>query len=564
MANPNNHAAPAVNQPREARFARNLRNAFAEGRELCGIPAHFQVRTWQVGEQRMVDVERKGLWLLYSNMMPGETAKCPCLKAACEAQWRHNFHGSYTTTAITPGSYTKGIDLKSLTPKKVYSLNCTPNGDALKYLITVFPEWFFVCFRSATHDHPVAHTSTRIAGERLMDARVRGTVMFPKIYVDLNGNPSANERYMARNPGIKIISVVELITPKDHVRRLTKWGSRLDADGYPRWIVASLRDIGLGNCDELQGITIDGFISIHTLYYYDMAEIIRALNRHDCPLFAAHHRFEGGSGTMNNGEQSWVKRERSGEMYIYQTTTKTGSIYNHPDNSKWFDHDSAVYGEDGVGWDHNLLADEIFYTMVVPCPRVQCEMSESCLSHAGTLPRDKLSRSQNVKASSQADISRSNEVVLVVNNDVMCTAPIETHHINFFGEMRKTCIGKARTHAQYIDHVTRCKIRASSLEKSTSFRVDAQQLDEIARFSFFIDFDDQHCQDKVVFTAAHSQIVAANSIGRSGDFVKIAVKGMHVLLQALLSVSDLHPTTAHLGRAARAGLKEMRGRQLLQ
>jgi len=525
--------------PRQSRFSRNVRIAYSEGRIDCAIETHFQVRAWidPTTQRRFTDVERKPLALLYDMMMPGQSAKCQCLKLACELQWRRNFHGAYTTTAIAPGSYTKGIGAIDAQPKKVYSLRYSLKPDDFKYLIGRFPEWHFVTVQPGTHDHPIAHTSTRIAAERLMDKLRRGTVQDPLVYVDLNGNPGANEQYMRRNPGIRIITVVEAVTPKDFVRMIVKWGDAVTADGTVRWVQMSLRDVGLGFCDLLEGLKISGFISIHTLYYYDHAEVVRVLNRFKCPMYAAQHRFKDDHGSLNNGEQVYVKRLTSSQTIVYQTTVATNAMYDHPDNSVWFDHDSLTYGDEGIGWDHNLLSDDTFYTFIVPVPRVQCEMSASCLTHANTLARNKLPVDASMTAQSQQSIATTNTMTLCIGN-VVHTAPIASSHVEFLGEMRKHALGKARTAAQYRDHVSRCKIALASLTKNGAIKMDAQQLDQICRFSFFMDLPDQSQLDRLAFDHNYATIVATNALYRDGTIVHIAARGAKLICDMLLSAAE--------------------------
>lgn len=504
-------------QPRQSRFRRNLAAANADGRLGCSIEAHHREYHWTdpTTQRRFTDVQRKPLYDLYDMMMPQQSAKCPCLKAACEAQWNRNFHGAYTTTAISPGSYTKGLDSAGAVPRKVYSLPYSLKPDVLKYLISRFPEWFFVCRFARAHDHPIAHTSTRIAGERIMDKLVRGTADEPCVYVDLNGNPGANESYMARNPGVKIITIVEAVTPKDYVGMVVKWGPRLNAAGLPRWHMMSVRDIGFNLVGPLVGVKVHGFISIHTTYYYDKAEIATLLRVFDCPMFSAMHRFQGMQGTLNNGEQQFEKRVCGTRTTVYQTNVSTGATYFHPDNSMWFDHDSFTVGPDGVGWDANLLCDETFVFTVVYCPAVQCLMSEKCLAHVGVIRTTELDPDPGHTAQSQAQIAASNEVRVSLCG-VSSTVPIASSHVAFFGSMRTAVIGRARNPRQYADHVSRCKIQAADKVKNKGLIIDAQQLDTIARYSFWIDFADQHGADKLMVGQSYAKVIAADALYKDG------------------------------------------------
>jgi hypothetical protein len=491
-------------------------------------------------------------------MMPQQLAKCDCLKRACEAQWNRNFHGAYTTTAISPGAYTKGLDCPGSVPKKVYSVPFSLKPDVLKYLISRFPEWFFVCRYAGTHDHPIAHISTRIAGERIMDKLVRGTPANPRVYIDLNGNPGANESYMARNPGIVIHTAVEAVTPKDYVRQVVKWGPQFNAAGQPRWHNISIRDIGLNIAGPFVGMVVHGFVSIHTTYYYDQAEIVRLLAAFRCPMYSAMHRFELHSGELNNGEQRYEKRERSSLTYVYQTNVATGAVYYHPDNRVWFDHDSLTVGEDGIGWDGNLLCDETFNFTIVYCPAVQCHMSEKCLSYAGVLKTTELDKDPSHSAQSQALIAATNEVRVTLCG-VTSTAPIQSSHVAFFGNMRTAVVGRARTSRQYMDHVSRCKIQAADKTRNKGLIIDAQQIDSIARLSFWIDFGDQVGADKIMIGSSYAQVIAADALYQQGG-THVLRNTMNTLASMLLTVADLHPVSKVVARAGRAGLLEFNKR----
>lgn len=529
--------AAYVPPPRQSRFQRNLREAVCEGRLSCGVEAHHRVRSWvdPATQRRFTDVERKPLYDLYDMMMPQQVAKCSCLKSACEAQWNRNFHGAYTTTAISPGSYTKGLDCPGSVPKKVYSVPFTLKPDALKYLISRFPEWFFVCRFAGSHDHPIAHISTRIAGERIMDKLRRGTAANPLVYVDLNGNPGANESYMLRNPGLIIHTAVEAVTPKDYVRQVIKWGPQFKADGSARWHQISVRDIGYAIAGPFVGMKIDGFISIHTTYYYDNAEIVRMLSAYRCPLYSAMHRFELNCGEMNNGEMRYDKRIRGTTSSVYQTNVATGGTYYHPDNSVWFDCDSFTVGDDGVGWDANLLCDETFIFTIVYCPAVQCHMSEKCLTHAGVLPTTELRSDPSHSAQSQSSIMATNEVRVNLCG-VTSTCPISSHHVNFFGAMRTAMIGKSRTTKQLADHISRCKIQAADKTKNRGMLIECQQLDSIARQSFWIDFADQHGADRLMIGRSYATVINADALYREG--------GSHVLRNTMTTLASMVLTAA--------------------
>jgi len=538
---------------RVSRFQRNLRTACAEGRIDCSVEAHHRERHWidPPSGRRFSDVERKPLRTLYDMMMPGTTAKCACLKLACEAQWNRSFHGSYTTVAIQPGSYTKGLDNLSVVPKKIYSLRFTLKPDVYKFLVARFPEWYFVSRFAGSHDHPIAHVSTRIAGERLLDSLPRGTAAAPKTYVDMHGNPGSNEAYMARpgNDNIRILTMVECITPKDHIRKVVKWGPQFDAAGLARWHEFSIRDAGLNISGPFVGMHIDGFVSIHTAYYYDNAEIIRLLTTFRCPMYMAMHRFEHKSGVMNNGEQRYDKRVTASRNWVYQTNVLSGLVYDHPDNSVWYDHDSFDDGVHGVAWDANLLCDETFRFVASYCPAAQCRMSSRALQHAGVIANLVLPTSSHHTAPSQGAVAAANSVSLSMGG-VTSTMPLRTELVDFFGEMRVAMVGRARTARQYSDHVSRCKVARSSVLQNKSTRMDAQELGDIALFSFYIDFCDQLATDNHMFGANYAKVLLADSLYRNG--------GGHVTTGCIAAFSNIFLAVADSKNLTQLALRTVR------
>jgi len=277
-----------------------------------------------------------------------------------------------------------------------------------------------------------------------------------------------------------------------------------------------------------------------------------------CPMFSAMHRFEACSGSLNSGEQKYEKRRRGTLTSIYQTNQATGASYYHPDNCVWFDHDSFTVGADGVGWDANLLCDETFIFTIVYCPAVQCRMSEKCLDHAGILRCTELDNDPSHSAQSQKLIGTSNKVCVTLCG-VTSTVPIESSHVEFFGAMRVAVIGKARTSRQFQDHVSRCKIQAADKQKNRGLIIDAQQLDTISRYSFWIDFEDQHGADESMIGPSYASVIAADALYREGGS-HILRNTMNTLANMFLAAADTNTVTKALTRAGRVGLAGLNGR----
>jgi len=565
MSSTSGRSTPSTQPPRNTtnKLVDSLIKARNRGAVECILPNHHKFEYFPATDgsgQTWSRVVRKDVRVLYDSMMPGESAKCACLKSACEAQWGRNFHGRRTTCAIAPGSYTKGLEKDNATPKKVFTQKYTLDKEQFNYLSTTFPDWHFVSRGQQTHDHPIAHTSTRIAAERLLDDLPRGTAAEPKVYVDLNGNPSANEAYCARNTGIDIITIVTLITPRDYVRCATKWGPRMGPTG-PRWFEAYITDLVQAPWTlALKGV--NGFISINTAYYYNKSEICDLLQVYRCPLYALMHRFTGYYGCINNGEQQY-RVFRQGQLdQVIQTNTKTGEAYEHPNNNFWFEHDSLTVGQHGFGWDSHLVTPEIFKFIAVYCPAVQCNMSPRCMNMAGlndvVLPDTTVSRPS---AMSQQDIARSRTVVVELGT-TKCAFEIEPQLVPFFGEMRKAVMHRARTAPQFADHVARCKIRSKSLMTDLKLDIDVQRLADIALASFFIDINDQVDAANALMSATMRKTLAADMLYKQGAGF-IARSTFRTLTEMLLAAHDAKNVTQAVVRVTRAGIQQLEQRRVL-
>jgi hypothetical protein len=464
----------------------------------------------------------------------------------------------YQTEYVPEGVEQKGIG--EVTPgfpaRKMFPLDHGLTPKEFAYLNNRFTDWYFVVRTSGSHDHPIAHTSTKLATRRLMDSLPRGTAADPKVYLDLHGNPCANEAYMARNPGIVIITFVELITPKDYVRAATKWGPEYADNGDLRYWKTHIRDIPRDHASW--GPIIDGFISIHTAYYYDSAEIIALLEwARGAKFYALMHRFDGFTGELNMGEQSWVKHPVGSQTLVTQTNVKSGEAYQHPDNSWWFSHDATAVGDHGMAWTNGLACDETFKFTAAYCPAVACKMSAKCVQVAPLMP--KLLHT-TAKAMTQDEIASCNEVRISLYG-ATTKMDISPKLVPFFGEMRTTVISKPRNAKNYQDHVSRCKIAQKSV-MAKGISIDAQQLDDIARFSFFIDFEDQYGADKAMFDGNYVRTLCADPFYKNGSGA-LQTGTLSLLTDMLMAAVDAKDMKAGVVKAARNGLQHLNRHKLL-
>lgn len=533
-----------------------------KGASECKNLLHWEVKhiADSSGGNTWTDAGIKNHREILKLMSPGK-AKCSCEKAACRWAWtgNWNYKGMYQTEYVPEGLEQKGIGevTAGFPAKKMFPLDFGLTPKEFKFLNERFSEWFFVCNSSGSHDHPVAHTSTKIASRRLFDRLERGTVDNPKVYIDLHGNPCANEAFMKRTPGIVIITFVELITPKDYVRAATKWGPEFDDEGNRRYWTTHIRDIPRDH--PRWGEIIDGIVSIHTTYYYDAGEVIALLKwARKAKWHALMHKFDGASGSLNMGEQVWVKTPSGSQTLVTQTNKKSGEAYQHPDNTWWYNHDSYAQGEDGMAWTMNLACDETFKFTITYCPGVACRMSTKCVQIAPLMPVKKHS---TAKAMSQDEIAITNTVVVQLYG-ATSRMDIEPHLVPFFGEMRTTCINKPRNVKNFNDHVSRCKIRAKSLMTSAGVEITAQQLSDFARFSFFIDFEDQYGADRSMFDQSYATVLFADPFYKNGSGV-IATGTLSMLTDMLMQAADAKDIKMGAIKAARAGIQHLNKHKVL-
>jgi len=514
-----------VNRPKsgKTKFERDIDAAVNRGVSSCRNVMHWRTFAFADpydGTHKWTDVEVKEPRQILKLMPPGP-AKCLCERTACQWAWTGNWNhkGMFTTQWVLEGVEQKGIpttkekdkEQARYGAKQVWPMYHSVSEAEMKILIQRFPEWHFISVNSSTHDHPIAHYSTKIASERLMSKLPRGTPAAPKVYIDLNGNPPANAAFMRRNPGITIITLVECITPKDFINRATKWGPMIDERGNRLWYDdVHVRDVPRELAEF--GDVISGFVSLHTAYYYDPKEVAALLDWAPGSVFyASMHRFDGMSGTINNKEQSWSKHPTSFGMRISQRNVKTGEEYEHPDNAWWYNHDSRTCEDISFGWTMGELCEETYFFMAVGVPTVQARMSSKCYDNRMPVKPTSTGTAQ----SKQAMLLRREVEVSMYGAKVV--APIDPSHVDLFDKVRTSLIAKSRGPKQYEDHVSRCKVAASGMMADNGVAIEAQQLADLARLSFMIDFEDNYSHDSTMFSASYAKRVQSDHLYKQGN-----------------------------------------------
>jgi len=203
---------------------------------------------------------------------------------------------------------------------------------ALDLLHKRFPNWYFVMEGTGGHDHPISHATTQVVAWELINTLKAG-----KSYLDLHGNPSSNERFAPN--GVTLDTYVSLASPKDYLRMRTKWGSQT-VGGRKRYHLGGIISNRWSQSDDAHvARNRDGFLSVHTGYYYTPAEVLEVLKvSPEATLTMIMHRFVGKSGSLNDGELQWKKESVEGRTdEVTQVNTGTGETYRHPDNNMWFD-----------------------------------------------------------------------------------------------------------------------------------------------------------------------------------------------------------------------------------
>lgn len=553
----------ARNNGAKTKFERDIEAAINRGVSSCKNVMHWRVISVPGGDN-WTDVAIKHPRTILNMMAPGP-AKCMCERTSCQWAWTSdwNHKGMYTTQWVLEGQEYKGIppgkdakDGPRHAAKRVWPMHHSAPEHKIKVLERRFPEWHFISNNLSSHDHVVSHYSAKIGGDRFGGRLEKGTVEQPKVYIDMNGNPAANAAYMKREPRVTIITLVECITPKDFVNRATKWGPRVAEDGTVLWYDdIHIRDIPR----DLAGLgpTISGFISMHTTYYYDPQEISALLAwAPGAVWYASMHRFDGMHGAINDGEQTWEKTPNSFGHIVKQINVKTGEAYEHPDNSWWFEHDSRICGDQAFGWTMGELCEETYFFIATGVPVKQARMSSKCMDN-----KEQHRATSTGKAQSKQQMLQTREVVVSLYGATV-KAPIDPRHVDLFDKMRTHLIAKPRGPKEYKDHVSRCKVAKSGMMSDGGVDIDAQQLADIARLSFMIDFEDQYTHDSTMFSTQYATQVKSDYLYKTGSGM-VTMGTISALSEMLMDAVESKNLKQAGLRATRTGVNILQRRNVL-
>jgi hypothetical protein len=470
-------------RPAETYKQRTVRIMYNDGRLDCGNERHYRL-TSKPGDQYKTPTSLPPKEIVEA-MKIGVDAQCACERKAIKEAWGWNRAGVFETEWVTPGAFHKGYGKyePSFTPRRVMPLHFNPTKADVEHLHAKHPGWLFVAVSGGLHDHGVAHATAQIGSYNLLHGLPRGR------WLDLHGNPTANEAFNAESNGRTMETLVNIESSKDVLRSRTKWGQE-KAGNRTRYHVGALRDLHRDKRELLE--SVEGCVSIHTLYYYEPSEIPAFLSlTKNKTMWAMLHRFEGESGTMNNGEQTWKRiRRPNTQDWIEQTNVKTKEVYTHPDPEKWFTNhswtpcrdlgrlaeDGTYNQENSLAWDGTLCADGTYMVTITTCTPKQALLDASYKAPIETA----------VVKNSEEYVERYGSVQLNVGIG-METVVIPPSCVELFRESRRRMIGSTRNTDKYRSHCQYVATKSKSIVSGDANIHDIQAVYDVAFASFWVD-----------------------------------------------------------------------------
>lgn len=142
----------------------------------------------------------------------------------------------------------------------------------------------------------------------------------------------------------------------------TRWGPKVSGN-ETRWEEMTMYDMYRNEENRQRFAKYDAFLLNHSLYYYTKAEVCQLLNLNkDSIMIATVHKLAGQNGTINCGEQSYVKDLISG--YVVQTNVETGEEYKHPDPMPWFTRFAYADSHGAIAWTINKGCDDTYKLII--------------------------------------------------------------------------------------------------------------------------------------------------------------------------------------------------------
>jgi hypothetical protein len=442
---------------------------------------------------------------IIKQMRPYTPWTCTCEKAALAEASRHNYPGMLQTEWVVPGGQQLGVGKHdpNWPAKKVMALDYRLTDEQLKVLHARFPDWIFITGRSNGHDHPIAHTSMRVVAKTLVENLRHGTEETPRQVLDLFGNPGSNEAHNKRDKRIKITTNVFPYTAKDHVRKATKWGRPVAADGTRRYYECDLRELEPVSDETRDGALsirdYDEVIAIHSLYHFTPNDLCRTVNmlKPGATLTAVMHKYDNkqNEGYINGGEQHWHRYELNGMKRIRQDNVDTNEHYAHLDNGWVFeaniwrhtdDEEAAGRAANGsrcMAWTINKLCDDTYVVTFVPIPAVTFNYELDVGSSYTHGPYS----TARTPGSGKTDrhLEGSGEITWSLAGHVQTVALAQPTR-RLFGDMRMAASMTERTPTRFKDHIARTKREYRKL-RTKHPELEANAVGDVATASFWID-----------------------------------------------------------------------------
>jgi hypothetical protein len=492
---------------------------------------------------------------IIAQMRPYTLWECTCEKAALAEASHHNYPGMLQTEWVVAGGQQVGIGKYDANwpAKKVMPLDYRLTEDELKQLHKRFPDWIMVTGRSNGHDHPIAHTSTRIVAKTLVDNLRQGTETAPRQVLDLFGNPGSNEQHNRRNKNVRITTNVFPYTAKDHVRRATKWGPTFAPDGTRRYYECDLREIESDDADRRDGALAlneyDEVIAVHSMYHFTPNDMCRTVNmmKDGAMLTVVMHKYDPAShdGTINCGEQTWERYEQSGMKRIRQDNVDTHEHYAHLDNGWVFESNIWRHAEDEqsdgraangsrcMAWTINKLCDDTYVVTFVKMPSVTYNYELEVGSRITAGPE---LRAQTAHTSKSDKTTESTGVVTwhIAGHQQSFALPKPARKL--FGDMRMAMSMVERTPSRFKDHVARTKREYRKLREKHD-GLESNCLGDIAAASFWIDAELDisrmtHAQLDKMRVAMAGDALSHNGVGLSHGVARSILEVLQITLDA--------------------------------
>jgi len=409
-------------------------------------------------------------------------------------------------------------------------LNYRLSNEDRKVLKTKFPGVVWRESQYGNHDHPKAHAETMLCARQAQKHIQKGAKC-----LDIYGSPASNAAFNHGQRGFykkRIETLVNEFTEKDALRKATKWGEPMEADGVtPRWIEGTLTEA----IDTGFTATFDQFLSIHTLYYMSSMEIARLVNSKPRSVLTAvvHRHKPNSTGYLFGGEMDYVHDG----MTVTQTNVETNESYMHRSIEHFWSSKTKVMREvyvDGEGkasklgytWGFEKFTEDTWILQITACSATDDEGVNNRVANY-----DLKGKGNSVTAwrqafraanewSTEVPVARHVPSKTIVEMDVgdtervgsllvVCTKSgeeaVELKDSGFFNHLRHQIAGKPRTSEALagLYSVARRDVSGSTYPGSNKFTIPAEEISDYVTASFLVDAKRENQNLSKVASVAH-------------------------------------------------------------